>query len=143
MLKQLIKDLIDLTKDPMQSHVSGTRLSQYQFVVKELEKHLSEPCVKPVALISKDRTSIHIPSLEFTDLKAEVEKHFAHWMIHYDELYLNWPIKKSLTDDDIKTILETIDFKSMVTADDVFYLIARAVEQWLTAEVVNDDEMGC
>jgi len=46
------------------------------------------------------------------------------------------PVTLALTDDRIKEVIDSIDFKKMVTADDLFYLIARAVER----EVLNQQE---
>jgi len=42
----------------------------------------------------------------------------------------------ALTDERIKEVIDAIDFKKMVTADDLFYLIARAIER----EVLNQQE---
>lgn len=40
--------------------------------------------------------------------------------------------KPILTDDEIKELIDGIEFSRMVTADDLFYMIARAVEERLT-----------
>lgn len=40
--------------------------------------------------------------------------------------------QKLLTDDEIKDMFDSIDFGRMVTADDLFFMIARAVEDRLT-----------
>lgn len=37
--------------------------------------------------------------------------------------------KSLLTDDQIEELLNGLEFEQMVTADDIFYLVARAVEK--------------
>lgn len=46
-------------------------------------------------------------------------------------------ISKILTDDEIKDLIDSIDFKSMVTADDIFYLIARKTEEFILGNNKN------
>jgi len=44
----------------------------------------------------------------------------------------------ALTDERIKELIDAIDFKRMVTADDLFYLIARAIESEVRAQVTTE-----
>lgn len=45
----------------------------------------------------------------------------------YEEVKIHVDLKP-LTDDAIQTTIDKINFKSMVTPEDIFYLIARSIE---------------
>jgi hypothetical protein len=45
------------------------------------------------------------------------------------------------TDDQLAEIFNSVDFSRMVTADDVFYLIARAVEKAALARIREGNKL--
>ena len=62
----------------------------------------------------------------------EIKRFFPHWdedLMENKEgcipLYTH-PVKE-LTDEEIKTVLDSVRFEEMVTADDLFYMFARAI----------------
>jgi hypothetical protein len=43
MIRKLLKKLLEITKDPMHSHVVGSRLEIYESLAKEAEAELAKP----------------------------------------------------------------------------------------------------
>ncbi len=63
--------------------------------------------------------------------RTEDDRPFLDWEEAKNELYQAIPLYthpvKELTDEEIKIVLDSVKFEEMVTADDLFYMFARAI----------------
>jgi hypothetical protein len=127
MSRELLEELLEITKDPMRWHCTGSDLlARYELLVKQAEAELAKTLPEPVAIVGETY------SLLWTG-----KGHLTPGLKVGDKLYAGPPAApeqktdypERMSDDEIAAILEKLDFKLMVTADDLFYLIARSVEQ--------------
>jgi hypothetical protein len=90
-------------------------------LVDEIQTEINNPEPKPIAWKYIMKYGVF-----FTQDKEDTEHDD---IIETTPLYASPVVRKQLTDDEIGEVIQSVNFKEMVTTDDVFYWIARAVER--------------